>query len=114
MIKNNSRYTLPKPENRLFWLCILLIVKFSLLFFLVSENRPTLLPNTIAVCSGDCDSYLGPIDNLIENGKYTPDFRMPGYGAPYLFFRLLTTKDFAVNLLIVFQTTLDALATMLL
>src|SRR4051812_9707009 len=110
----NSIRRFPVPENRLFWLCVLLLLKFGLLNFLLKEPRPTLLPETIAVCSGDCDSYLSAIDNLIDHGKYEPDYRMPGYGLPYFAFRLLTTKEYSVNLLVVFQTALDAVATILL
>jgi hypothetical protein len=114
MNNNKIIHRFPVPENRIFWLCVMLFLKFGLLYILVKENRPTLLPETIAVCSGDCDSYLGAIDNYIEYGKYEPDFRMPGYGFPYYLFRLVADKNHAVNLLIVFQTALDAIAAVLL
>lgn len=104
----------PPPEKTLFWFTILLIIKFTFLFFIIDQNRPTTIPGSVAICSGDCDSYLPPIDNLVEYGSYSPDFRMPGYGIPYFIFRSFTDKSNAANLLIIFQTLVDAIASLVL
>ena len=59
---------------------------------------------------GDSNSYIEPIENLISKGAYSPDFRMPGYGALYFLLRLLLSKANALNLLALAQLFLDALS----
>ncbi len=111
---NSILNRLPEPDRSFFWLCFLILIKFTLLFFLIDQQRPSTIPESIAVCSGDCDSYLVPIDNLVESGTYKPDYRMPGYGFAYLLFRLILEKDAASDGIILFQTLLDAIATFIL
>jgi hypothetical protein len=52
---------------------------------------------------GDTPTYFDPIDNLLNKGTYDPDYRMPGYGAVYLFFQLLLPLNAAMRMIIVFQ-----------
>ncbi len=59
---------------------------------------------------GDTPSYLIPIENLLDGNGYTPDYRMPGYGAPYLLLRLLFDPLNACRGMIVLQWILGAFA----
>ena len=110
MITPNRFVSLVSPSNARLWLPVCIVLKFLLLFFLINQDRPTTIPESIAVCSGDCDSYLSPIDGMVETGVYSSAFRMPGYGSLYFPFRLLFSKEIAVSLLIIFQTLIDAIA----
>ncbi len=73
----------------------------------------------IAVYDGDTFSYLGAMDNLLQQGKYffwngARDVyagRMPYYGAPYFLLRLFLDKSAAYDVIVVFQIFFDALAT---
>lgn len=50
--------------------------------------RPNLdLPGLLSLESGDTKGYLDPVENLIEHGRFEPDYRMPGVAAPYWIFR---------------------------
>lgn len=60
--------------------------------------------------SGDTTSYIEPIENLIASAVYLPDYRMPGYGAPYLGLRLLLDQPAALNVLLGFQVLLSAVS----
>lgn len=71
---------------------------------------PKTKTGVIYVTGGDTNSYIAPIENLISKGVYSPDFRMPGYGAPYFLFRLLLSKVNALNLLALTQLLLSALS----
>lgn len=66
--------------------------------------------NVIGLFGGDTPGYLNPIDNLLENGTYEPDGRMPGYGIVYLVFRLAFDRTIACNLLLLLQLILTALS----
>ena len=105
---------IPPPGKKTFWFAVLLAIKFCFLFFIIHQHRPTLLPGSIAICAGDCSSYIDPVNSLITKGSYDPDFRMPGYGFPYLLFRLFFDVNLSASLLIIFQTFIDALACLLL
>jgi hypothetical protein len=63
---------------------------------------------------GDTESYLEPVDHLLETGGYAPNHRLPGYGIPYLAFRQMMPRAQACNALLLFQLFMDALAVFLL
>ncbi|MBL7984893.1 MAG: hypothetical protein JNM91_07835 [Flavobacteriales bacterium] len=64
--------------------------------------------------TGDTPGYFEPIDSFLEGHGYRPDFRMPGYGLPYLFFRLFTTPQGAGSGIIVLQAILGILSVVVL
>jgi hypothetical protein len=101
---------MPEPGNWRFWLIVALLVKVGYLLISVAQGYVTQVPAALAICSGDCTSYIGPIDNLVSEGHYTPDHRMPGYGALYLPFRWLFGEGRALDALVLLQVLLDALA----
>ena len=58
--------------------------------------------------TGDTPGYFEPIDSFLAGNAYRPDYRMPGYGLPYLLFRSITTPQGAGSLIIVLQALLSA------
>ena len=86
---------------------------------LTTCETPAMRLGYIAVYDGDTFSYLGAMDNLLEQGKYffwngaraVYAGRMPFYGAPYFLLRLFLDKSAAYDVIVVFQIFFDALAT---
>lgn len=93
---------------------VAVLVKAAIIVLLIGDP-PTAGPYG-RWCSvlGDTGSYLEPAENLFSHGHYTPDFRMPGYGAAYMACRLFVPMDQAGNALVFLQTLLDALSTVVL
>ena len=87
-----NRFFLKDPSKWQFWVLIAFFCKALFFIFLICRNDLHPLPGFIGVPTGDTSSYFDPIDNLIANGSYSPDFRMPGYGVLYLPFALLFSK----------------------
>lgn len=84
---------------------------YKLCFFIL------LLPNNNQEVIGfwgetptDSQSYISPIENFIENGNYTPDYRMPGLGIMLFPFLYIFKKHVALNLFIVFQLIITAIS----
>lgn len=103
---------LKDPSKPLFWLLCGVVVKMLPLVSLLYHGPP---PSSIpGIWAGtilhDSRSYLDPIDNLLAQGKYLPDFRMPGYGAIYLLLRLFFAQDYACNILIILQFILAGIS----
>ena len=103
------------PERKIFavynwpfWVGVALLVKGVQFFATIFGAHYSDIPGTWAVFGGDAISYLQPVENLINNDAYTPDDRMPGYGAVYLFFRLFFDKANAVDCVVLAQYILDA------
>lgn len=105
---------LPAPGRTGFWLLLALAIKASYFLISLQQGYADKLPAPIAICTGDCDRYVLPIDHLVEHGQYDPDFRMPGYGAAYMLFRAWLPQHRAMDALTLLQLLLDALATVLL
>jgi hypothetical protein len=106
---------IPDPERPLLWWGFAAVVKGLLFWHMlgqpyISSSRQ----GTLAVCSGDCETYLGPIDHWIEQGQYVPVERMPGYGAIYLLGRVLLPEGQVLNGMILFQLICGVLATWIL
>lgn len=107
-----GRVERPYPPSRaVFWISAAIIIK---LFLFVSLNLD-MLPQAVASgavfeCGGDCDSYIGPIENWLSKGTYAPDNRLPGYGAIYLVFRLFMDQPEAMNGLVLLQLLASAVS----
>ena len=97
---------LKNPSSPAFWLILGFTFK-GLLFLSVILNHPYHdIPGIWGATQGDDSSYLVPVDNFLLHGNYIPDFRMPGYGAAYLLFRLVFTQAGACNALLILQLVL--------
>jgi hypothetical protein len=64
--------------------------------------------------TGDTPGYFEPIDSFLAGHAYRPDFRMPGYGLPYLTFRWITTPQGAGSAIIVLQALLGLVSVVVL
>ena len=86
---------------------------------LLNCNNPGRVMAPLAISSGDTFSYLGSIDNFINEGSYyfknlqgekSYAGRMPYYGLPYYLFRQVTSQKNAYTLLALIQILLQALS----
>lgn len=106
-------FSILRISNKWFWLGLAFVIKlFFFLYFLHQYDKSLFDFNSqvIGQSTGDTWTYLNPIDNFLCNGEYAPDFRMPGYGAIYLFFRFFFNPLLASNLLIVLQLLLASVS----
>lgn len=98
------------PARWQFWVVTAFLFKLAFLLFKILSRTHTVIhiDGFLGFADADANAYLTPIDNLVNNGNYVPDYRMPGYGAFYLPFLLLFSKGWACNFLIVAQTLISA------
>jgi hypothetical protein len=103
---------LPPPTHWKFWVVMAIFAKTSFFIFKVCElGIPNLIYlETFASDSGDTTSYIEPIENLLKNGVYYDDFRMPGYGWLYFLLRLIFSQTYALNTLVIIQLLLSSLS----
>ena len=102
-----------KKSDLLKWFFIALFVKVILFIstiLIIKEGSGVPVNGFWSFISVDSNSYLLPIDHLLHLGKYSPDYRMPGYGIFYLFFRLFFEKPNALNALILLQLLLSSVS----
>ncbi len=64
--------------------------------------------------TGDTPGYFEPIDSFLAGEAYRPDYRMPGYGLPYLLLRLFTTPQGAGSAIIIAQWLLGVVSVVVL
>jgi hypothetical protein len=113
-----------QKSKRLLVLLIVLTFLFKISLaayfsYLGNCKNPELSIGYLAKDSGDTFAYLGPIDNLLNEGTYyfwngvrkVYYGRMPHYGTPYFLFRLLFDKPLASDLVVLLQIFFDTLAT---
>lgn len=94
---------LPKPENWKFWILFILLCKIALFIFCINKVGVNPIDGFWGHFGGDTESYLDPIESIINKGEYQPDYRMPGYGVFYLPLYWLFSKATALNILICLQ-----------
>ena len=105
-----QRIFLKDINNYWYWIILVVIIKALFFIFMLSQHVSSTEAGVMYIKGGDTYSYITPVENLISNGMYSPDFRMPGYGALYFLFRLLTFSAGALNLLALTQLFLGALS----
>lgn len=98
------------PARRWPWLALAALIKALTFAYFVHHNSASAGSHHFAIDFGDTWSYLDPIDALVAHGSYTPDYRMPGYGAPFLILRMGLDHDAATNVLVLLQLLLAILA----
>ena len=97
-------------DNWKYWLTIAIIIKVLFFIFNYTQKLPESDGNIIYAVAGDTWHYIAPIENFIKGGGYSPDFRMPGYGAVYLLFRLILAEGAALNALVLAQLFLASVS----
>jgi hypothetical protein len=102
---------LKDPCRPLFWILLGIIVKVFPLIFLLHSRPPSDIPGIWgATLNNDSHSYLDPVENILTNGTYSPDSRMPGYAFVYLPLRLIFSHDISCNILIIMQYLLAGIS----
>lgn len=95
-------------------LALALLVRGLCVLYQAQELRYADLPGRLSLETGDTKGYLDPIENLIANGLYKPDYRMPGVGAPYWVFRQFLDVGTSRDAMVVLQWALSGLNVLLL
>src|ERR1700739_489512 len=88
---------LQPSSNYLYWIVLSLLFRGVLFFTQIHVFHPG---SIWGITEDDTFTYLNPIDTLVKTGNYSPDFRMPGYGAFYLPLAFFFSKTIAYNLLL--------------
>lgn len=103
---------LPVSSNWKFWLILSLLIKSGIFLYKISEPsfESESYDGTFASSGGDTKSYIDPIENLLAQGSYYDDYRMPGYGWIYYLLRLVFSQSHALNALVLIQLFLSALS----
>lgn len=102
---------LPDPERWGAWLVVTLAIKAATLTILMQVGGIGLgNAGWLGVWWTDAPTYFEPIESLMRGGDYTPDVRMPGYGAVYLLVRLFTEPPLTYDALVLLQTLLAAVS----
>ncbi len=72
------------------WISLAFIVKTGMFCFTISQFtiHSESYGGAFLLASGDSFSYFDPVENLISNGHYADDHRMPGIGWIYFLLRL--------------------------
>ena len=96
------------PNDKFTLITVALIVKA--IFFVLFFPTEIVTPGMIGVQGGDTDSYFLPIEKLLNEGSYIPDYRMPGYGLIYFIIRLFIDKVLAYNIVIILQWVLSSIS----
>ncbi len=91
------------------WLAAAVIIRIALFLY------QTTLPDTdgmdmLGRYGCDTPAYFNPVENLIEEGSYQPDFRMPGYGGLYFVLRLFLSIPDTYDVLVFFQVLMSGIA----
>ncbi|MDD3877887.1 MAG: hypothetical protein PHT69_14795 [Bacteroidales bacterium] len=102
---------LPQPYNWKFWVLISVIIKSVLIIYFISlvsnlgnDFKGWNYEGSFAKAGGDTElMYFKPIENLINNGEYSDDLKMPGYGFIYYLLRLVFDKTITANFIILIQ-----------
>ncbi len=90
------------------WLAIALLVRGAYFWLFLHEHGLHSAWYGWGAENGDTPGYFEPIDAFLEGRGYRPDFRMPGYGLPYLILRMYTTPQGAGTAILFLQFLLGA------
>lgn len=96
------------------WLVVALMLRTGQFMLLLREHGFYGAWYGWGVDNGDTPGYFGPIDAFLRGEGYQPDYRMPGYGLPYLLLRWWTTPQGAGTAVLVLQAALGVLSVMVL
>ncbi|MFI5149784.1 MAG: hypothetical protein ACHQRM_08645 [Bacteroidia bacterium] len=110
MLRKLRSFIFRSPGDWKYWLMMAFLCRGLLFIFQLVFLRYTTIHGFWGASGGDTDSYLTPIEHLIQKGSYAPNLRMPGYGFFYYPLILLFPKAIACNILIVFQAAMGAVS----
>jgi len=99
------------------WLTFLLIALFFRAIFVLwqaHDRKPADSPISLYWVITDTPGYFEPIESVLSGGDYSPDYRMPGVGAPYWVFRHFLSQTASYEAMVVLQWFLSGLSVLLL
>ena len=105
-----TKFFFRNPSKYVFWISLAFLLKGLIPFLqLLLGHRadPHLLSFGFI---GDTPSYTDPVENLLANGHYSPDHRMPGYGAIYYVLRLLFSYNTTYNTIVIAQLIISSIS----
>lgn len=102
------------PNRFLGAFLLALSVKGVLFIGLLQRFRNAMFPGYWGGFTFDSASYIDPVEHLLANGAYLPDYRMPGFAVPYWCLRQLFDKAQALNAYLLLQLLMGALSVVLL
>ncbi len=88
------------------WLAIALLLRGAYFWLFLHEHGLHGAWYGWGAENGDTPGYFEPMDAYLSGNGYRPDFRMPGYGLPFLIFRWYTTPQGAGTALLFLQYAL--------
>jgi len=92
------------------FILVALIVRALFIVYQVSDARYPAEGAHWAVNTGDTRSYIDPVEHLIAQGSYKPDYRMPGVSAPYFLFRQVLGPSASKDAMVVLQWILSSIS----
>ncbi len=100
-------------------LFFLITIKVFLFVFFASQRDESYdnagnVVNNIALKATDTGTYYGPLENYINNGRYTTFCRMPGFLPVYIPLRWVFDKDDAQVAIVFIQLITDIISALLL
>ena len=105
-----KKYVFQNHAQWKYWVVLAIIFKTLIFALHLSQAEPAKEVGFIGYDSGDSQSYLDPVENLINHGVYSPDYRMPGYAVAYVPLRLVFEKAMACNAMLIIQLLMASLA----
>jgi len=91
------------------FILIAALVRWGYVELKVADQRAAHIPGRWYFYTPDTHSYMDPIDQLITDGTYSPDYRMPGVGVPYWVFRQFGDRHAGMDAMVVFQAVLSGI-----
>lgn len=91
------------------FLAIALLVRGFCVVYQAMELRHPDVPGWLSQETGDTKGYLDPVEHLLAEGSYKPDYRMPGVAAPYWLFRQFLDVGASRDAMVLLQWLLSAL-----
>lgn len=104
------------PSRRvvLMLLLVALLVRAAGVVYLAQDGRGPEQLGILAVDIGDTPSYIEPVEALLRGEGFTPDYRMPGVGAPYYLFRQFMDSGASRDAYVVLQWLLSSISVVVL
>jgi hypothetical protein len=93
-----------------FWILLALLVKGAFFGWYLTQTYNHELPGFWGQSNGDMMTYIVPTEQMLANGDFATDDRMPGYPAVYYILRRLMGQAQTCNTIILLQLLLSAVS----
>ncbi len=92
------------------WIVLALVVKGAFFGWYLTQTYNHDVPGFLGQSNGDMLTYIMPTEQMLVNGNFATDDRMPGYPAVYYLLRRLMNQSQACNAVILIQLLLSAVS----